>query len=174
MSGNVAFGGGATVTSIEEVLVGNFNAGAITFSGVGFTGVNTWWANGGIAMLTINPINELTNLGVRNTDQDFTATFKNALFGSGTVEIFLDGAADGVDIIVGSTTAGASGNGFDTFILNSMGSAANRIDGVDDAGSNKFVTLKMVGSQNLRVDGAIAWETSPVAGGVGAWVGYRL
>ncbi len=151
---NTTYAPVATVSNVEEVFIGAFG-GAATFSGANMTGVETWWANGGINALTINPINELADLGVRNTDQDLTATYKNSLFASGIVEVFLDGAEKGVSIIVGSTTAGASGNGPDTIVLNSIGSAANRIDGIDDGGQDDFVTLNTVGSQNLRIDGPI-------------------
>ncbi|HUU82917.1 MAG TPA: calcium-binding protein [Phycisphaerae bacterium] len=157
-------GVGISIDNVEWVFVQNTTGTARSVSVLGWTGVDELWSDSSLGAITFTGMAELAAVGLLDTDQNVTATFNStALTGTGatadTVTVMLDGAQNGADIVIGSTNAT---DGVETIVLDSGGTVANRIDGLDDSGANDFTTLTITGDQDLRIDGPIGTSVKTV------------
>ena len=113
--------------------------------------------------VTVNGLNAILTGGVeiKNTAVSHTVTVANAV---------LAGSADSLTIDLDAVTAGTmtfqpvSGtNGYETFTINSNGSAANTIAAFADGTSTSGTTINIGGAQNLTITGALAAQFTTVS-----------
>jgi hypothetical protein len=158
------------LTAVADAAVGTDNA-VDTFGASNATGLTslTFSATGDDDGVTVTGVQNLLSGGVnlKNSAVNTTVT---------SVNTAVAGAADALTIDLQAVTAGTitidptSGtNGYESFTINSNGSAANALTGFDDGTSTSGTTINIGGAQNLNMGAALptAFTTISAANATG-------
>lgn len=146
------------LTGIEFLNFSDFGGNAATtISGISFTGYDAITAVSGLVDTTINNLDELCDLGVKNTNFDFLVTFISPATNENDDEIDLtlsgvkDNAPDGCTINI-TTPA----NGIETINIISDGGVKNEVEALVQTTGTTLTTLNISGDTDLAFDRATA------------------